>query len=61
MIKTTVASSKGRKRTSALNASTVKGVAVVYPMMPREYTAIQRAQLRMFEKELLKGRKVSVD
>ena len=38
-----------------------KGKAVtIYPMMPRDYTAAQRARLRRFEQELLKGKKVNL-
>ncbi len=33
----------------------------IYPMMPRKYTAVQRAQLRKFERELYAGKKVVVE
>lgn len=35
--------------------------AAVYPMMPRGYTAVQRAQLRKFERELYAGKTVTVE
>ena len=38
-----------------------KVYAIIYPMMPRGYTAVQRAQLRQFERELYSGRKVTVE
>lgn len=43
------------KRTSM---SVKKQRAIVYPMMSRKYTAVQRARLRRFEKELLKDKRV---
>ena len=33
----------------------------IFPMMPRGYTAVQRAQLRKFERELYSGWKVTVE
>lgn len=39
----------------------IKTYAVIYPMMPRGFTAVQRAQLRKFERELYAGRKVTVE
>ena len=35
--------------------------AAINPMMPRGYTAVQRAQLRKFERELYAGRTVTVE
>lgn len=55
MTKTKTAGCKEQRRTSAAKETTV-----VYPMMPRGYTAAQREQLRIFEKELLKGKKVAI-
>lgn len=55
MAKTKMTSCKGQRRTPAAKKTTV-----VYPMMPRGYTAAQREQLRIFEKELLKGKKVVI-
>lgn len=55
MAKTRKASCKEQRRTPAAKETTV-----VYPMMPRGYTAAQREQLRIFEKELLKGKKVAI-
>ena len=37
-----------------------KKVPIIYPMMPRKYTAVQRKNLRDFEKKLLKGKKVDI-
>ena len=34
--------------------------AEIYPMMPRGYTAAERAELRKFERELLKGRTIKI-
>ena len=38
-----------------LKEKTSNDVVEIYPMMPRDYTAVERAELRRFEKELLKG------
>ena len=38
-----------------------KTYAAIYPMMPRGYTAIQRAQLRKFERDLYAGKIVRVE
>ena len=32
----------------------------IYPMMPRRYTYVQRAELRKFERELLEGLKMNI-
>ena len=50
-------------RTSTLKRKTKsqKSSVEIYPMMPRKYTAAQRAALRKFEKELMTGRKVVID
>ena len=40
------------------NLSVKKDRAIVYPMMSRKYTAVQRARLRRFERELLKDKRV---
>lgn len=32
----------------------------IYPMMPRRYTYLQRAELRKFERELLQGQKINI-
>lgn len=37
-----------------------KEPVLIYPMMPRRYTAFQREQLRKFERELLAGEKSRV-
>ena len=55
MAKRKTASCKEQRKTPA-----AKEITVVYPMMPRGYTAAQREQLRVFEKELLKGKKVVI-
>ena len=38
-----------------LKEKTNNDVVEIYPMMPRGYTAVERSELRRFEKELLKG------
>lgn len=38
-----------------------KSNVTIYPMMPRKYTAFQRAALRKYEKQLMAGRKVIID
>ena len=50
-------------RTSSLRrkVKTHKSNVEIYPMMPRKYTAAQRAALRKYEKELMAGRKVVID
>jgi CRISPR/Cas system CSM-associated protein Csm2 small subunit len=45
---------KGKKSTKTVHAH-------IYPMMPRGYTAVQRAALRKFERELYAGMKVNVE
>ena len=35
--------------------------AQIHPMLPTKYNALERARLRKFEQELLKGRKVDIE
>lgn len=49
------------KRTKRDKVDVKETFVKIYPMMPRGYTAIQRALLRKFEKELFAGRKIKVE
>lgn len=44
-----------------LKSEKKKKYAAIYPMMPRGYTAVQRAKLRKFERELFAGKTVIVE
>lgn len=57
MLHSMKASSVSKKRNPIKNT---KQSIIVYPMMPRGYTAAQRKKLRRFEKELLNGKKVNI-
>lgn len=46
---------------NADNSNKKNKSAVIYPMMPRGYTAVQRAALRKFERDLYAGRTVTVE
>ena len=58
--------SSSRRTSTVAQKHTVKSekkstYAAIYPMMPRGYTAVQRAQLRKFERELYAGKTVTVE
>lgn len=58
--------SSSHKTSTAAQKHTIKSekkstYAAIYPMMPRGYTAVQRAQLRKFERELYAGKTVTVE
>lgn len=58
--------SSSHRTSTATQKHTIKSekkstYAAIYPMMPRGYTAVQRAQLRKFERELYAGKTVTVE
>ena len=58
--------SSSRRTSAVAQKHTVKSekkstYAAINPMMPRGYTAVQRAQLRKFERELYAGKTVTVE
>ena len=54
-VKVGTKSSIAKKRIAAVSRT------VIYPMMPRKYTAAQRAELRRFERDILAGKKITVE
>ena len=48
-----------KKNSTKRNTRVVADRVIIYPMMPRKYTAAERAELRKFEQEIMAGKKIS--